>query len=151
MHAHVFAVCRHCMKPQWMHLAKDMAEARDYLDKVPELFQRDMPNILKKSPDMSKATFSRVDEDIIRVKWGQHDLLSFTSPCEEPYASCKAEWDRFLFGVMMQAKLEELVGRMLGNDSEEQQNMGDNLPDSSTNILNQLDLPEDFFGNQRRN
>lgn len=155
-HAHVLTICRHCGNPSNKFVGATMEDARENLRGLPAFFRAD--------DKLRYADIQIIDQDLIRIKINKHDLLVFTSQCGGEYAACLEEYEQAVMMANMAKNLEKAFQNMFGEDfnpekffrealegiPQTQQEPKNNRPtqDRSQNILNQIDLPEDFLGHR---
>jgi hypothetical protein len=148
-HAHVTTICRHCANPSDKFVAPTLEEARAHLRGLPAFFRSD--------PDLHSAEFQIIDQDLSRIKINSHDLLVFTLECNAPFEECFAAYQQAIMMANMARKLEKALKEVMGDDPQKflenilnnpdkgDSNPQPNLGDRSSSILNQLNLPDDFF------
>jgi hypothetical protein len=120
-------------------------------------------NLVVTRDDFKKdVTFTsvRIDPNLLRVFVMDHDMLVFTSPCEFNYEECVADHNLRVKASQMADRMQELLMEMLGGDNAKRlsdeldsiaheghshSNPPQSFEDRSSNLLSQLDLPEDYL------
>jgi len=150
IHGHVLTICRHCGNPSNKFVGATMEDARANL--------RDLPAFFRTDDQLRYADIQVIDQDLIRIKVNDHDLLVFTSECQAPFGECKAEYEQAIMMANMAKKFEQLLEQSLGKDFDPRKFFEDQKPsgtvshpveDRSSSILSQLNLPEDYLSQER--
>lgn len=154
-HYHVVAFCRHCTQFQNAGIAKSLEDARKHVQSAPAEYGLHNPG--------HQTSGVVLDDDIARIRLDDHDIIMFTTQCHQDWQGCWEALHQTDMMMRVKEKLEEFAAEFLSGLQEDGFNVDDvevrvnnydgpqhknEQPDKSANILNQIDLPDDFFGNQ---
>jgi hypothetical protein len=148
-HAHVTALCRNCQEGQIMAVEDSMEKANLYMFNLPQLFEKMEKNA--KSED-ERAYFAgmnvrRYAEDLYRVTTGTHDFIMTSVVCDNAeFEECREEFKRYMLLKIAEQKAQQLIQELFGQGNPTTPPEKKQPEDTSFNLLNSLDLPEDFFG-----
>jgi hypothetical protein len=148
VHGHVTALCRKCQAGSVMAVEETLEKANLHMFNLPQAFER-LENKATSEEERAYfggATFHRYAEDLYRVGAGDHDFIVTSVYCEGDFADCLAEFKQYTLLKFAEKKAQELVDQLF-NRAQKPPTEKDQPADTSFNILNSLDLPEDFFGN----
>jgi len=157
-HGHVTSLCRNCLDSDVMAVLASLEKANQFMYDLPQEFERmadKLPAEMQEEQSILRnVIIRRYEEDVYRVHIGSHDLVITSTKCHEDFEACRAAFQQFqmMKSFERQAKraLAELFGIPLPTE-ESNTPPKEEQPDRSFNILNQLDLPEDFFGSRGPN
>jgi hypothetical protein len=151
VHGHVTSLCRNCLNSDLMAVEASLEKANQFMHDLPQEFERMLEALPAEQPRnrdiLQNVSIRRYDEDVYRVRIGTHDLIVTSIICHETFEDCSAAFQQYrmmkVFEQQTRAALDKIFGIIEQEDTTPQEK---EQSDTSFNILNQIDLPEDFFG-----
>ena len=151
VHGHVTSLCRHCLHSDLMVVESTLEKANEFMYKLPQEFDRmadDLPaNKKQEIFILRNAVIRRYDEDVYRVRIGTHDLVITSFECHDDFAACKEGFRQYMMMKVFESQAKEALAELFGMKEEKNPEQSKEQMDNTfRGILDQLDLPEDFFG-----
>lgn len=110
-HYHVVGMCRNCSQQQTHAIAKTLDNAEEGIRKIPEQFD-------KHPEKVEGATMRRIDANVYRLVWGEHDIIITSTQCEDDYQDCYSGFAHFL---MERRVRDAIVGKLSQNKQAQQE------------------------------